>query len=200
MSANARFDDRGSNPTHRALENGEVRRVGASTVEYPNVRIVAATNRNLSAMVQEGSFREDLFFRLEVLSVKLPSLRERKEDIPLLANEICKSLDSECRIAPDAANRLLEHHWPGNIRELRNVLTRGFVLGGSRIEHSDIELYVSNKPDFLDSKATEKNEKNYFRSLSQKHNGNRSAMARELGIPRTTLLYKLQRLGLVDSK
>jgi transcriptional regulator with AAA-type ATPase domain/pSer/pThr/pTyr-binding forkhead associated (FHA) protein len=183
----------------RVLESGEVRRVGGSKVEYPNVRIVTATNKHLSEMVHQGLFREDLLFRLQVLSIKLPSLRERIEDIPLLAKEVCLSLHKECRLSPEAEGVLCTHSWPGNVRELRNVLTRGFVLGGTRIDIPDIELY-SSESNLKSFPSSNRDEAIYLRTLIQKHNGNRSAMARELGLPRTTLLYKLQRLGLVESK
>jgi transcriptional regulator with AAA-type ATPase domain len=182
----------------RVLENGEVRRVGSSKVEYPNVRIIAATNKSLPELVSKGSFREDLFFRLYVLSIQLPPLRDRKEDISLIAKELCKHLHPECRISSEVELLLKQHHWPGNVRELRNVLARGFVLGGTHISQNDIELYSLPASPYSFNAETE--EVTYLRNLMQKHKGNRSSMARELGLPRTTLLYKLQRLGLVESK
>ena len=183
----------------RVLENGEVRRVGSSVAEYPNVRIIAATNKSLTQLVKEGLFREDLLFRLEVLSMVLPSLRERKEDIVPLARQLCRELHRECRISPEAESLLVSHDWPGNVRELRNVLTRGFVLGGLVIKAPDIELYAASAggtPTFL---VGEPDEKKYLQNLLEKHSGNRSAIAREIGVPRTTLLYKLKRLGLVET-
>lgn len=183
----------------RALEGGEVRRIGSLEVEYPNVRIIAATNKDLRSLISKGLFREDLFFRLQVLSVHLPPLRERNEDIPLLVRDICRNLSSTCTISQEAIDILKRYRWNGNIRELRNVLSRAFVLSGGNIDIEHVEVYdISTESDSFYAKEDKKpflDDSLAF--LLEKHKGNRSAMARELGIPRTTLLYKLQQAGLI---
>jgi len=116
----------------RVLEGGEFRRLGDSVERRVDVRIVAATNRDLEREVQDGNFREDLFYRLNVVSVKLPALRERKEDIPLLVNHFCeraaKRGGAPPRVEPAALEKLLRYDWPGNIRELFNILERGLIV------------------------------------------------------------------------
>lgn len=179
----------------RVLEGGDVRRVGSTTVEFPDVRVIAATNQNLYQKIEKGEFREDLLFRLQVLSIQLPPLRERLEDINIITENILRSLNPSCQISADALAILKAYSWPGNIRELRNVLCRAYVLSQGQIEAKHIELYGTNS-ELASRQKTEKTEKQDLVLLYTKHNGNRSAMARELGIPRTTLLYRLQQLGL----
>jgi len=185
----------------RALEGGEIRRVGSNDVEYPDVRVLAATNRNLEKEVREGRFREDLFFRPNVLSVELPALRERPKDIPMLAALICKTLHPEAHITDDALGVLAAHRWPGNVRELRNVLTRAYVMGGARIDKRALQFHVINDgPGVvveLPSTGTLKDaERTYIQAVLGKHDGNRSAAARELGLARSTLHYKMKMLEL----
>ena len=130
----------------RVLEGGEVRRVGGDGVEFPNVRIVAATNRDLHQLVKDGLFREDLLFRLQVLSVCVPPLRERVLDIEPLTEHLLQTLAPTCTITEDALRKLKMHDWPGNVRELRNVLTRAFVLGAGEIDAEHIEIYTGVQP------------------------------------------------------
>jgi transcriptional regulator with GAF, ATPase, and Fis domain/predicted Ser/Thr protein kinase len=130
----------------RVVENGEVRRVGARAPLCVNVRVIAATHRDLRALVREGRFREDLFFRLNVFPIALPPLRERLEDLPLLCEAIIAELAEAAgarapSIAPLARRKLLSHSWPGNVRELRNVLARAVVLtSGGEIGEDAIDL------------------------------------------------------------
>ncbi len=187
----------------RTLETGEVRRVGSTEVSYPDVRVVAATNRDLARAVREGSFREDLFFRLAVLTVTVPPLRERAEDLGLLSRFLCRKLDPRCQLSPDAQELLARHSWPGNVRELRNVLTRAFVLGGPQIGVQDLTFHkltddshlsvVAESPVEVAFAATERD---FLRGLMARHADNRSAAARELGVARSTLHYKLKKHGL----
>jgi DNA-binding NtrC family response regulator/predicted Ser/Thr protein kinase len=136
----------------RVLESGELRRVGGQEAVKVDVRIIAATHRDLRAMVREGTFREDLLFRLDVFPIEIPPLRERLEDLPLLAESIVGELAEASGqpvpvISPNARRRLLEHGWPGNIRELRNVLARGVILSsGGRIGESAIVLDPDDRP------------------------------------------------------
>lgn len=178
----------------RVLESGEVRRVGGSKVEYPNVRIIAATNRNLTQEMEEGAFRADLYYRISCLSVMLPPLRERLIDVPILAQELLSQIDPKAQITDGACQVLCEHSWPGNIRELKNVLIRSYVLSGDRITRKGIQLQELHMQPF--PKDNIENEEKFFVQLLKKHNGNRSAAARALGISRTTFLYRLKRYGL----
>lgn len=179
----------------RVLESGEVRRVGAEMVEFPNVRIVAATNRDLHHLVEEGLFREDLLFRLQVLSVSLPPLRERVLDIEPLARHLLQHLAPSCTITEDAVRKLKMHDWPGNIRELRNVLTRAFVLSGGMIDAEHIEVYTGLEPTPMIIDGHD--EGTFLRRVFKQCGGNKSKMSRELGLPRTTLIYKLKRFNLI---
>ena len=124
----------------RVLESGELYRVGGGEPVRVDARILSASNRNLHAAVRRGCFREDLFYRLDVLPVCLPPLRERKEDIPLLVAWFMSRLSAEAvRVEEQALTRLQEHDWPGNVRELRNVVERGLVLAdGGTIRRRDI--------------------------------------------------------------
>ncbi len=202
----------------RALESGEVRRVGGEQVEFPDVRIVAATNRDLASEVRQGLFREDLFFRLAVLSVHMPPLAERMSDLEALCTALCKALNPDAVVTAEALKVLSMHDWPGNVRELRNVLTRAFVLGGTRIEPQHLSFHTLSRPArsplamralgmTLDPSAApagaaeitdvEEAERAWLIAALKKHGENRSAVARELGMARSSLLYKLRRYGLM---
>ena len=132
----------------RFLQDGEYRSVGSQQILHADIRVVAAANADLSRLVREGNFREDLFYRLNVLALTLPSLRERRGDILLLAHHILETQAALAKAAPKnlslgALNRLLGHSWPGNVRELENVLTRAIVL----CDRDTIELSDLNLPD-----------------------------------------------------
>ncbi len=183
----------------RCLESGEVRRVGSNEVEYPDVRVLAATNRDLSREVREGRFREDLFFRLNVLSVELPPLRARRGDLEILGRIITQGLHPEAHITEDALKLLQSHKWPGNVRELRNVLTRAYVMGGARIGPRELVFHAleggEGAASPLPDKGTLKDaERDFIQATLDRHGGNRSAAARELGVARSTLHYKMSKL------
>ena len=186
----------------RALETGEVRRVGSTRASTPDVRIVAATNRDLAAEVAAGRFRQDLFFRLDVLSVQVPALRERLEDLPALCAHLCGTLGPTVEVLPAAMAVLERHAWPGNVRELRNVLTRAFVLGGPRIGPESLSFHriptqTEAAPVVADSSGVlEQQQRAFIQAVLNRHGQNRSAAARELGIARSTLHYKMRRFGL----
>jgi transcriptional regulator with AAA-type ATPase domain len=184
----------------RVLESGEVRRVGGHTVSYPKVRLVAATNRDLQAEVARGGFRGDLFFRLAVLAVRLPPLRERPDDMGPIAQALCKRIAPDAVLTDDGLARLSEHPFPGNIRELRNILTRAYVLGGPRISQHTIQFnpwsFGSPTPRSA-AQASDTNEVALLTEAMARHDQNRSAVARELGIARSTLLYKLKKYELI---
>ncbi len=197
----------------RVLESRSLERVGGSQAIQVDVRLLAATNRDLKAMVEAGTFRDDLYYRLNVVNLKLPALREHREDIPLLLNHYLKvaSEDSGKRLAaftPEAIKVLTSYNWPGNIRELRNCVERMVVFArGSSLTLNDVpveirqavgeqlqekarqqqdELNLSDNP--LDIKANEKNM--IIQALAQ-CGGNRSRAAEVLGISRRTLHRKL---------
>jgi two-component system NtrC family response regulator len=144
----------------RVLQEHEFERLGGTRTLRVDVRIIAATNRNLSQMVQEGRFREDLFYRLNVVSVDMPPLRERKDDIPALAEffvrrfvgEVKKKVDG---IDPEAAKVLMRHNWPGNIRELENVVERAVLLvEGPMIGVGDLQIGEHSAPSSSAERAT----------------------------------------------
>jgi transcriptional regulator with GAF, ATPase, and Fis domain len=130
----------------RVLQEHEFERLGGTRTLRVDVRIIAATNCNLSQMVQEGRFREDLFYRLNVVSVETPPLRDRKEDIPALAEFFVRRFSGELKkkvegIDPEALKVLMRHHWPGNIRELENVVERSVLLAdGAHVRVSDLQI------------------------------------------------------------
>ena len=131
----------------RALQENKITRVGGDGDIKVNVRIVAATNKNLREEIDAGNFREDLYHRLNVIPIHVPPLRERLEDIPLLANHfievICNEYGKPAKaITADAVKALQKGKWTGNIRELRNVIERLIILSGDRIEASDVEKYA----------------------------------------------------------
>jgi transcriptional regulator with PAS, ATPase and Fis domain len=185
----------------RALETGEVRRVGSTKASTPDVRIVAATNRDLPKEVAAGRFREDLFFRLAVLSVDVPPLRQRKGDLGALCARLCAALGGRVRVTEEALEVLEQHDWPGNVRELRNVLTRAFVLGGPRIdvEHLSFHrIHPGHGPSHAGAvgASIEAQEKAFILAALSRHGDNRSAAARELGVARSTLHYKMKKFGI----
>jgi DNA-binding NtrC family response regulator len=185
----------------RTLQSGEVRRVGGHDTMHVDVRIIAATHRNLEELVRRGEFRQDLYFRLNVLGLSLPSLRERADDIPLLATELISLLAPPGRKAPrisDAAmRRLVAYRWPGNVRELQNVLRRLCVLGLEEIGDEDLPPEVlsanarSDRPGSL-RMAEEEAVRRAFEASA----GNKAEAARILGVDRKTLYTKLRRLGI----
>ena len=193
----------------RVLQEGEVRPVGADHIVKVDVRIIAATNKDLSEAVSEGRFREDLYYRLNVFSIKLPPLRERREDVPLLVDtflsEIAKSGKYEdLKVNPDAMRLLIRHHWPGNVRELRNVVERSVLLAQSEeVGTGDIELEsVSGSDTGMDSDqifyksysdAKEDFSRRYLRRVLERTYGNISWAARESGMLRQAFQRLMKR-------
>lgn len=189
----------------RVLESGEVLRVGAQNPEFPRVRVIAATNRHLPDMVERGTFRRDLYFRLAVLTVRLPALRERVDDIPLIADAILRRHHPDARLTPEAMVELQKHSWPGNARELRNVLTRAYVLTGQVIGPTSLSFqpwsFDDTRPSNSSLPATRGEndpERAEIVAALQQADGNRAHAARILGMPRSSLLYKLNRYGLMN--
>ncbi len=188
----------------RALESGEVRRLGSTAAEFPDVRIVAATNRDLVQLVQHGHFRSDLYFRLAVLTVRLPALRDRRADVAAIAHRILERQHPGASLLPDAVAALEAHGWPGNVRELRNVLTRAVVLGGPRIGGRQLTfdpwlLAETSRPTERAPRLPEEEDKRRVVEALAQSDGNRTHAARSLGIPRSSLLYKMQRFGITTA-
>ncbi len=196
----------------RVLQEEEVRPVGESKSRTVDVRVIAATARDLAEEIAAGRFREDLFYRLDVLRVKVPALRERREDIPLLVDHFlaqCRaSLGKAVRgIADDALARLVAYDWPGNVRELENLIERAVILAdGDRITLRELPDNVASpagaKPpaaatgDFSLSAARRRFEAQWIRDALEATHGNRTHAARLLGISHRALLYKLKEYGL----
>ncbi|KPV41242.1 Fis family transcriptional regulator [Thiohalorhabdus denitrificans] len=189
----------------RALESGQFRRLGAEEAGSADVRVVTATNRDLAAMVREGTFREDLYYRLACITIQLPSLRERREDIPALAEALLTRINrangTHCTLSSAALERLSAYDFPGNIRELRNILQRavalcsGGVIGveelGLEGESVPVERYRAAAPPSL-----RELELRSIQELLERYEGRRKPVAEALGMSERTLYRKLKRYGL----
>jgi DNA-binding NtrC family response regulator len=190
----------------RVLQEQELRPLGATKTQRIDVRVIAATNRNLDTMRADGSFREDLYFRLNVIQVDLPPLRARPEDIIPLAEHFLASVGAKhdqprrFSIAPDAQQLLLGYGWPGNVRELHNVLERGVALArGDEIRAEDLPGHVrERKPgDFLAAAVARRMtmadlEREYIERVLEDEGGNKTRAAQRLGLDRKTLYRKLE--------
>ncbi len=189
----------------RVLQEHEVRPLGATRNQRVDVRIVAATNRNLETMLADGSFREDLYYRLNVIHVDLPPLRSRPEDIVPLAEHVLAQLGARLtpprrmRLAPEAQHLLLAYNWPGNVRELMNVLERGIALcQGELIADEDLPPHVREKrsADFLGAAVARRMtlaelEREFIERVLEDEAGNKTRAAQRLGLDRKTLYRKL---------
>jgi len=193
----------------RVLQDGMITPVGSSSVEQVNVRIIAATHRDLVAMVREEKFREDLFYRLNVLAIALPPLRERGADILVLAENFLHRAapDSPKRLSSAAAKALLEHPWPGNVRELENLMRKlSLTVHTPVIDRGDLQFDVDliggtneSDRDLFDLEffpAIAKLEKTLLQRALAQSAGNRTEAARRLGINRQLLYAKLKEHGL----
>ncbi len=195
----------------RVLQEEEIRPVGAATARKVNVRVLSATSRDLEADVRAGRFREDLFFRLNVFVIQLPPLRERVEDIPLLAEHFTGKYARAMqrppvRISPEAMRSLMAYAWPGNVRELENVIERGMILcegdcitgqcltAGIR-EAAGVEVSFPDE-DLSIKKAEQVMERDLIRKALAKTGGNRTQAAKILEISHRSLLYKLKEFGI----
>jgi DNA-binding NtrC family response regulator len=193
----------------RILQEREFERLGSNTTRHIDVRVVAATNQDLRAALEQGTFREDLYYRLNVVPIDIPPLRERKQDIPFLANHFIRKLapDSGCRVESitDAAmEKLLAYHWPGNVRELENVIERSLVMcSGTTLDAGDIKLESAPRPraqnqsNFIPEGMTlDEYEQEIIREALRRAAGNKSHAARLLGLTRNALRYRLTQMGL----
>lgn len=192
----------------RVLQERSFERLGGTETIQVDVRIIAATNSALSTAIANGTFREDLYYRLNVMRISLPPLRSRKEDIPLLVNHFLGKLDPSHnkKISPEAMKILTHYNWPGNIRELQNALERALIVcQGAEIQpvHLPRELLdrleensspILNLPE--SGLSLEELEKHLIIKALEKHNNNQTKAAKYLGISRPTLLYRMQKHGL----
>jgi DNA-binding NtrC family response regulator len=186
----------------RFLQEKEIRPLGASRARKVDVRILAATNRDLQKMVAEGKFREDLWYRLDVVRIEVPPLRERHGDIPLLAasflKRYCERYQLDTRLTEGGLKALEDHTWPGNVRQLQHMMERLVILApGGRISREAVReaIDVSN-PGGLASETLADTEADQIRKVLAATNGNKSRAARILGIERKTLYRKLERMGI----
>ncbi|HFD87860.1 MAG TPA: sigma-54-dependent Fis family transcriptional regulator, partial [Gammaproteobacteria bacterium] len=193
----------------RFLESGEICPLGETTPFKANVRIIAATNRDLGEAVSHGQFRRDLFFRLNVIPLELPSLRQRKSDIPLLTKAFTRELANVHSLtAPsytsDAIKQLSSYHWPGNLRELRNLCERLLILApGKTITPNNLPAEIrhpeSAASDFQlppQGIHLEQLETQFIRQALEQTRGNKTRAARLLGLSRDTLLYRLKKYAI----
>lgn len=195
----------------RVLQEQEITRVGESVPRKIDVRIIAATNQNLEKMVEQGTFREDLYFRFAVVPVNLPPLRTRREDIPLLVNHFFKRAKEkhgfkDLKMSREVVNALSNYSFPGNVRELENLIERMIVLSDENsLTLEDVPDYI-NKPLQVfgnvkfelpaENISLEEVEREIIRFALEMHNGNQSQTARYLGITRSALIYRLEKHNL----
>ncbi len=190
----------------RVLQEGEIRPVGASRPVSIDVRIVAATNTDLEKAVADGRFRQDLYYRLGVIVISVPPLRDRRDDIPLLVEQFlrnaCARTGRQATIAPAALDALTRHRWPGNVRELENTIERLVVFSrGGCIELEDLPPALIHAPSlderlFQDLPTLEEMERRYLLHVLQAVGGNRSRAAESMGIDRRTLYRMAERFGI----
>jgi two-component system, NtrC family, nitrogen regulation response regulator NtrX len=199
----------------RALQEGIITRVGGEKAIRVDVRVIAATNKNLEKEIEGGRFREDLFFRLNVVPIQVPPLRERREDIPMLVRHFIDTAVQEQRlppraVLPDAVDRLTRMEWSGNVRELRNTVERLLILArGNEITAADVDRLVSgatqstgslsgdllSAPTFAEFK--DRAERAFILAKLREHDWNVSETARAVDMPRSNLYKKIERYGLV---
>jgi transcriptional regulator with PAS, ATPase and Fis domain len=210
------LDEIGAMPLHLqskllgVLEDKKIRRIGGESMKSIDVRIIAASNTNLENAIEQGNFREDLFYRLSVLRIHIPPLRDRREDIPELCGHFIRAMAHGRHVnLPDSElERLLAYEWPGNVRELRNVLERSFILHkGSKLKPSKFlngglkpsSTTAIPSPGGNGNSSLEEVERRHIRYMLDTCSGNYTRTARALGISLSTLKRKVRRYGLISS-
>ena len=195
----------------RVLQEREFERLGGTRTLKVDVRLIAATNRDLREALEQGTFREDLYYRLNVVPVDIPPLREHKEDIPELVNLFLARSSGESAkeittVSPEAMRMLMDYYWPGNVRELQNIVERAFalakgpVLGASDIHFDPPRARPQNAGTSLlpEGMTLEQWEDEMIREAVRRANGNKSQAARMLGLSRNALRYRLSKMGIAD--
>jgi len=209
------LDEIGDVPTNiqvkllRVLQEREFERLGSNKTTHIDVRVIAATNRDLRAALEDGTFREDLYYRLNVVPMEIPPLRARKEDIPYLANHFVERLSPEnggrvTGVTSAAIERLMEYSWPGNVRELENVIERSIVMApGTELGADDIRLDMNlrtrpaaGEAGLPEGMSLDAYEQELIRNALTKADGNKSQAARILGLTRNALRYRLTQMGI----
>ena len=200
----------------RILQEKQFERLGSNLTRSVDVRVIAATNVDLRAALEEGRFREDLYYRLNVVPISIPPLRQRREDIPFLAlhfvNKLSKDLGSRAKaISPAAVDRLLEYSWPGNVRELENTIERSLVLAsGETLQPADMRIEAARSSNAMTAGASSSQmqpllpegetlehwEQMMIKEAMRRSNGNKSQAARMLGLTRNALRYRLSQMGM----
>jgi transcriptional regulator with PAS, ATPase and Fis domain len=195
----------------RVLQERSFEPVGSSKSMRVDVRVIAATNQNLATAIRNGSFREDLFYRLNVIPIEVPPLRERKDDLPLLVQHFLERLNAEKAskiegISDAALDRLAAHEWPGNVRELENLIERMVVMRGEgTLDVSDLPAPFRHGPASADpasdvggdfNSVVDRLETKLILEALDKTGGNKNQAARLLGLNRTTLIEKIKKKGL----
>lgn len=196
----------------RVLQEKEFERVGGEETISVDVRVIAATNKDLRIMVEEGKFREDLFYRLQVIPIELPPLRERKEDIPMLIEHFLEKKSRQLNKKPPRVNEmalkeLTNYYWPGNVRELENLMERAVVLcEGEEIGLKDLSMLLGNtnksslnlsREDLSLDEALEDLERQLIERALEKAKGVKTEAARILGLKTSALYYKLEKYGMI---
>ena len=191
----------------RVLQEKEFRKVGGTELIKVDVRIISSSNKDLEQVVKEGRFREDLFYRLNVIAIYLPKLNERKDDIPLLVDHLLTKYGLESEggkktMSPEAMALLMKHDWPGNVRELENVIERVVILSKDTVIKPEyLPQIVRKEPQgdhrvFIPDRSLEEMEKQYIYGVLRENNWNKSKSARILGIERMTLYHKIRKYNL----
>ena len=196
----------------RVIQERAIRPIGGQTEQTIDVRILSATNKDIRDLVKSGAFREDLYYRLNVIELQLPPLRERGDDIQLLATTILHDMDAAARLSEDAIEALQKYPFPGNIRELENLLHRAVTLSENKAIGAD-DLYLSDRqvgpdkqpsaaerrhPDETLEQYLEKIEAEEISSVLEQCHWNRTAAARQLGISLRQLRYRMNKLGITE--
>jgi two-component system response regulator PilR (NtrC family) len=193
----------------RAIQEKKVRKVGATTEEPVDVRIISATHKKLPALVDAGEFRQDLFYRLHVIELAMPSLREMREDIPTIADAILRKLSraAPAKLDAEAVTALEGYPFPGNVRELENILERGLSLAGDPLRITALDLHLTPPPEEVDSALPtgdkwplqdylDRVERAAINEALEKTRYNRTAAAKLLGITFRAMRYRMERLGI----
>jgi transcriptional regulator with PAS, ATPase and Fis domain len=186
----------------RVLQYREIVPLGDTKTVKVNIRLIGATNKNLEESVKKGEFREDLFYRLNVIPIYIPPLRERKDDIPLLVERFTKKVGKRLKIpqkkfSPEATEMLMEYNWPGNVRELENCIERTMILlDGDTVAAKDISLVIHTEIPVKEEKTLEDLEANAIQDAIKKCGGNKVRAARMLGIHPSTLYRKIKKFDI----
>ncbi len=193
----------------RVIQTGEFSRLGSERFQSVDIRVIAATNKDIRRLISEEKFREDLFFRLNVVSVNMPPLRERRDDIPLFVERFIENVCRENglikkRISENALKKLVEYNWPGNVRELKNVIESLVILSEEIIDEKDLPDFISEKDEYSPSGSLKKTKEDVERKMIldalEKSDWIIAKAARILGVERTTLHKRLKALGIKRAK